>query len=78
MSKIRKRELVVPWSMLPTKTSSDEAIAVVVRSPVSLFVILLTVGERGIEEVTCFVPLSAALAAARCRALKKRVAVAKR
>jgi hypothetical protein len=67
--------------MLPTKTSSDEAIAVVVRLPVSLFVILLTVGERGIEEVTCFVPLSAAAAAAaaaRCRALKKRVAVDKR
>jgi hypothetical protein len=78
LSKIRKRELVVPWSMLPTKTSSGEAIAVDVRSPESLFVILLTVAERGIEEVTWFVPLSAAVAAARRGALKKRVAVAKR
>ena len=61
-----------------TNEDSVEAIAVDVSSPESLFVIWLTVAERGIEEVTWFVPLSAALAAARRGALRKRVAVEKR
>jgi hypothetical protein len=60
--------------MLPTKTSSVEAIAVVLRSPESRFVILLTVADMGTDEVICFVPASAA--AKRCDL--KRVAVAKR
>jgi hypothetical protein len=64
--------------MLPTKTSSVEAIAVDMSSPESSFVILLTVAERGSGEVTLFVALSAAVAAARRGALKRRVAVAKR
>ena len=64
--------------MLPTKTSSDEGIVVDVSSAVSLFVMLEVFAETGIDEVSCFVPLSTALAAARRRALKKRVAVEKR
>jgi hypothetical protein len=50
--------------MLPTKTSSVEAIAVVLRSPESRFVILLTVADIGVDEVICFVP--AAAVAKRC------------
>jgi hypothetical protein len=60
--------------MLPTKTSSVEAIVVVLRSPESRFVILLTVADMGMDEVICLVPASAA--AKRCDL--KRVAVAKR
>jgi hypothetical protein len=55
--------------MLPTKTSSVDAIAVVLRSPESLFLMALTVAETGIEKVSFFVPACVA-AAAKHRALK--------
>ena len=55
--------------MLPTKTSSVEAIAVVLLSLESRFWMALTVADTGIEKVSFFVPACVA-AAAKHRALK--------